>query len=97
MRIIALKTIKDYWTKHSETEQPLKSWYDEVKKADWEKPEDILREFPKARVIKNDRVIFNIKGNRFRLVVAVKYDFKIFYIRFISTHAEYDKINAEEI
>lgn len=97
MRIIALKTIKEFWNKHPETEQQLRAWYDEVKKADWRKPNDLLREFPNVRVIKNDRAIFNIKGNKYRLVIAVKYDFKIVYIRFIGTHKEYDKINAEEI
>lgn len=95
MRIIALKTIKEFWNKHPETEQQLRAWYDEVKKADWRKPNDLLREFPNVRVIKNDRAIFNIKGNKYRLVIAVKYDFKIVYIRFIGTHKEYDKINAE--
>ena len=97
MRIIAQKTIREFWSKHSETEQQLKAWYDEVKKADWSTPNDILKEFPNARVIKNDRAIFNIKGNKYRIVIAVKYDFKIVYIRFIGTHKEYDKINAEEI
>lgn len=97
MRIIALKTIKEFWNKHPETEQQLRAWYDEVKKADWRKPNDLLREFPNVRVIKNDRAIFNVKGNKYRLVIAVKYDFKIVYIRFIGTHKEYDKINAEEI
>lgn len=97
MLIIALKAIKKFWQKHSETERQLKAWYDEVKKADWEKPEDLLREFPNARIIKNDRAIFNIKGNKYLLVIAVKYDFKIVYVRFIGTHTNYDKINAEEI
>ena len=97
MRIIALKTIKEFWRKHSETEQSLKAWFDEVKQADWDSPNDVLADFPNTIVLKNDRLIFKIKGNKYRLVVAVKYEFKIVYIRFIGIHAEYDKINAEEI
>lgn len=97
MRIIALRTIKEFWLNHPETEQPLKSWFDEVKKADWENPNDVVSQFPNVRTIKNDRVVFKIKGNKYRLVAAVKYDFKIVYIRFIGTHSNYDKINAEEI
>jgi len=97
MRIIALKTVKDFWLKHPETEQPLKAWFDEVKKADWKNPNDLVSQFATARTIKNDRVVFKIKGNRYRLIVAIRYDFKIVYVRFIGTHSEYDKINAEEI
>jgi mRNA interferase HigB len=97
MRIIALKTIKEFWRKHSETEQSLKAWFDEVEQADWDSPNDVLADFPNTKVLSNDRLIFKIKGNKYRLVVAVKYEFKIVYIRFIVTHAEYDKINAEEI
>jgi mRNA interferase HigB len=97
MRIIALKTIKEFWRKHSETEQSLKAWFDEVEQADWDSPNDVLADFPNTKVLSNDRLIFKIKGNKYRLVVAVKYEFKIVYIRFIGTHAEYDKINAEEI
>jgi len=97
MRIIALKTIKEFWINHPETEQPLKAWFDEVKKANWETPNDLASQFANVRTIKNDRAVFKIKGNKYRLVAAIKYDFKIAYIRFIGTHAEYDKINAEEI
>lgn len=97
MRIIALKTNKDFWIKHTETEQPLKAWFDEVKKADWENPNDLVSQFATARTTKNDRAVFKIRGNKYRLVIAVKYDFKIVYVRFIGTHSEYDKINTEEI
>jgi mRNA interferase HigB len=97
MQIIALKTIKDFWLKHPETEQPLKAWFDEVKKAEWNNPNELVSQFPMTRIVKNDRAIFKIKGNKYRIVAAIKYDFKIVYIRFIRTHAEYDKINAEEI
>jgi mRNA interferase HigB len=97
MQIIALKSIKNFWLTHPETEQPFKARFDEVKKAEWESPNDLVSQFATARTIKNDRAAFKIKGNKYRLDVAIKYDFKIAYIRFIGTHAEYDKINAEEI
>jgi mRNA interferase HigB len=97
MRVVALKTIKDFWKKHSDSEQQLKAWYDEVIKSEWNKFDDVLKDFPNARIIKNNRIIFNIKGNNYRLIVAVKFEFKILYVRFIGTHAQYDKIKAEEI
>lgn len=83
MRMIALKTIKNFWFNHPETEQPLKSWFDEVKKADWENPNDVISQFPNVRIIKNDRVVFKIKGNKYGLIAAVKYDFRIVYIRLL--------------
>lgn len=97
MRIIAVKTLKLFWQKHNDAEQPLKAWYAEVKAANWRSPAGIKRFYRSASIPGNNRVVFNIKGNSYRLVTAVNYDFKIVYIRFIGTHKEYDKINAEEI
>lgn len=97
MRIIAVKTLKLFWQKHNDAEQPLKAWYAEVKSANWRSPAEIKRFYRSASILGNNRVVFNIKGNSYRLVTAVNYDFKIVYIRFIGTHKEYDKINAEEI
>ena len=97
VRIIAIKTLKDFWIKHKDSEQPLKAWYAEAKNADWKNPADIIKHYRTASILKNKRVVFNIKGNDYRLVTAINYDFKIIYIRFIGTHKEYDKINAEEI
>ena len=97
MRVIAIKAFKDFWVKHNDAEQPLKAWYSEAKKANWKKPADITRQYRTASIIKNNRVVFNIKGNDYRLVTAINYDFKIVYIRFIGSHKEYDKINVEEI
>ena len=75
----------------------MRAWYAEAKKARWQSPQDIKAEYRTASILGNNRVVFNIKGNTYRLVIAVKYEFKIAYVRFIGTHAEYDKIIAEEI
>jgi len=97
MRVISVKTLKLFWEKHPDTESPLRAWYTEAKKARWQGPQDIKTEYRTASILRNNRVVFNIKGNKYRLVVAVKYDFQIVYIRFIGTHAAYDDIRAEEI
>ena len=97
MRIISVKTLRDFWIKYPDSEQPLKAWYSEVKKAIWNNPSEIKKHYRNASIIKDKRVVFNIKGNDYRLVVAIKYKFQIVYIRFIGTHNDYDKINAEEI
>ncbi|MDP2365727.1 MAG: type II toxin-antitoxin system HigB family toxin [Ignavibacteria bacterium] len=97
MRIIAIKRLKDFWNKHPDSEQPLRAWYSEVSKADWKNPSDIIKVYRTASVLLNNRVVFNIKGNDYRLIVAINYTYRIVYIRFIGAHKEYDKINAEEI
>lgn len=97
MRIIARSTLKLFWIKYTDAEQPLKSWFEIVKASIWEKPNDIKEVFRSADILSNNRVIFNIKGNKYRLIVSVKYDLKIVYVRFIGTHVEYDKIDAINI
>ena len=97
MRIIKKKTLRDFWEKHAETEQPLKAWYHDVKKCSWTKSDDILKDFPKARPIKNNRCIFEINQNDYRLIVETHYNRGIIYIRFVGTHEEYDKIDATTI
>jgi mRNA interferase HigB len=97
MRVISVRTLKSFWEKHPDAENALRAWYTEAKKARWKGPQNIKAEYRTASILRNNRVVFNIKGNTYRLVVAVKYDFQIVYIRFIGTHMAYDKINAEEI
>ena len=97
MRIIARSTLKLFWEKYSDSEQPLKTWYEIVKTALWNKPNDIKKTFRSADIIPNDRVVFNIKGNKYRLIVKVKYDFKVIYIRFIGKHSEYNKVDVINI
>jgi mRNA interferase HigB len=99
MRIIARKTLKDFWEKdeHRDAEQPLRAWFAEAKKAVWKRPQDIKNHYRSASIVGGDRAVFNIGGNKFRLVVALKYDFGIAYIRFVGTHRQYDRIKVEEV
>lgn len=97
MRVIAKKILREFWIKHQDCEQQLKSWFREVQKAEWKNPNQIQSEYPSASILKENRVVFNIKGNNYRLIVKINYDYQMAWIRFIGTHAEYDKINANEI
>lgn len=99
MRIIALGTIRKFWEKpqFADSEQPLKSWYALAKKADWSKPADVKKQFRHASVIANNRMVFNIAGNKYRLVVQFNYPYRTGYIRFIGTHEKYDRIEVENI
>jgi len=94
VRVIAVRTLREFWAEHAETEQPLRAWHKEAKKADWKEPIDITSQYGNARIIGNYRAIFKIKGNDYRLVVAIKYDKGLVFIRFVGTHADYDEIDA---
>lgn len=96
MHIISRKTLSDFWANVPETEQPLKSWFAEVQKAEWKNPSDIKEKYRSASILKNNRVVFNICGNKYRLIVRINYGSKTVFIRFVGTHSEYDKIDAEE-
>ena len=97
MRIIARKTLCEYCLKHPEIKSHIDAWYMETKHAAWNSGVDILKDFPKTRLVGKSRIIFDILHNRYRLVVKVNYMSKIVYIRFIGTHKEYDKIKVEEV
>ncbi len=99
MRIIARKTLRQFWEQpgRRDAEQPLKAWIDEAEDADWKRPQDIKDHYRHASFVGHDRVVFNVAGNKYRLIVAVRYDKGIVYIRFLGTHAEYDKIDAREV
>ena len=99
MRIIARKTLREFWKgrRHADAEQPLKSWFKEASDADWKRPSDIKEMFGSASIIGNNRVVFNIAGNKYRLVVKVNYPYRVIYIRFIGTHEQYDNIDASEV
>ena len=97
MRIISKKTLRDFWDKHTDAEQSLKAWHAKTKLANWETSTDIKEDYRNASFVANNRVIFNIKGNKYRLVAAVNYDFGVIYIRFVGSHKEYDKIDATSI
>ena len=97
MRIIAKKILRDFWKQHPDSEHQLKAWYQETSNAEWETPNKIKIEYPTASFLVDNRVVFNIKGNHYRLIVKINYDYQMIWIRFIGTHAEYDKINAKTI
>ena len=97
VHVISKKILVDYYNKHKETKSQLEAWYHEAKNAEWKNPQEIKQKYASASIIGGNRVVFNIKGNKYRLVTIINYQMKIVYIRFIGTHKEYDKINAEEI
>jgi len=97
MRIIAKSTIKQYWQKHPDVESALKAWFYDASRANWKNPNDIKDIYRNASILANNRVVFNIKGNNYRLIVHLRYDLGIVFIRFIGTHAEYDKIDHNTI
>jgi len=97
LRIIAKKILRDYWTIHKDCEEQLKSWYQESSKAEWKNLNEVKAEFPSASILIDNRVVFNIKGNKYRLIVKFNFDYHMIWIRFIGTHSEYDKINANKI
>jgi mRNA interferase HigB len=97
MRIIAISHLRMFWQKFPDAEQALKSWVDEVRHATWNRPADIKDQYRNASFLKNRRVVFNIKGNDYRLVVSVAYRFQAVYVKFVGTHAAYDAIDAETV
>ncbi|KDC66470.1 PF09907 family protein [Bordetella bronchiseptica MBORD624] len=97
MRVIALGTLRQFWEKHPAAEQPLKAWVDEASKARWAQPADIKAQYRSASILKNRRVVFNIKGNDYRLIVAVAFKLGIVYVKFVGTHVEYDRVDAETV
>jgi mRNA interferase HigB len=98
MRVIAIKKLKDFWKSGSaDSEQPLKVWYQIFNQNRFDTPSEIKRLFSSCSFVGDSRVVFNISGNKYRLVVHIRYDIQILYIRFIGTHAQYDKINVKEV
>jgi mRNA interferase HigB len=97
VRVIAKKAFRKFWENHGDCEQQLKAWYHETKKAEWKSPKDIKKEYPSSSILEGNRVVFNVNGNTYRLIVKINYEFQIVWIRFICTHSEYDKINANKI
>ena len=94
MRVIAISTLKEFWGKHPDSEQALKEWYIKTDRAQWESFNDMRKDSNSVDYVKNQRYVFNIKGNNYRLVAAVKFTPKLVYIRFIGTHQEYERIEA---
>ena len=97
MRIISRKKLRDFWQQHPDARSSLEAWYADVKHADWRTPNDIRNTYRNASLVANNRVVFNIKGNKYRLVIAVQYHYGIVYIRFIGSHPEYDQVDVATI
>jgi len=97
MRVFAKKILREFWEKHTDSEHQLKTWYAEALKAKWETPNDVKKDYPKASIVADNRVIFNIKGNKYRMVVKFNYKRGWAFIRFIGTHSDYEKINVTKI
>ena len=94
MRVVKLKTLKEFWEDHADSKGALEVWYRVVKQGKWTCFNDIKKVFRSVDVLQGNRAVFNIKGNTYRLVVLIDYEFHVIFIRFIGTHKQYDKINA---
>lgn len=99
MRVIAKKTLKEFYEQsiYSDSKSSLEACYKEAVKATWNTPNEIKRQYSHASIVGNNRVVFNISGNKYRLIVKINYDAQIIFIRFVGTHEQYDKINVTEI
>ncbi len=97
MRVIAVRNLRDFWEIHSQAEAPLRAWLEEARAAQWQSPADIKARYAHVSILKSRRVVFNIKGNDYRLVVAVAYQFSAVYIKFVGTHQQYDAIDADSV
>jgi len=97
MRIIARRTLREFWERHPDSAQPLRAWYARAKRATWKTPAEAKAAYRNASFVTNNRVVFNIKGTHYRLVVAIDYQYSVMYIRFVGTHREYDHIDAATI
>ena len=97
MRVLSKRTLRDFWKLNPDSEQQLLVWFREASKADWNNPNEIKLQYASASILKNSRVVFNICGNKYRLIVEISFTRKWAFIRFIGTHKEYDKIDANSI
>jgi mRNA interferase HigB len=97
MRVIALRTLRDFWELNADSAAPLRAWYREAIQAEWSSPAAVKAKYGNASILRGNRVVFNIKGNDYRLIVKIHYDRQVVFIRFVGTHAQYDRINAEEV
>ena len=97
MRVIAKSTLKEYWTKNQECEHPLLSWYKVAIKAKWLNFNEVRQQFGTCKIVGNDRIVFKIKGNNYRLIIKISFENQLIWIRFLGTHSEYDLIDAKKI
>lgn len=99
MRIIAFRTIRDFFEKpeYKDSEASLRAWYHDAKSAEWKSSNELKKQYKNASIVGEGRAVFNIKGNSYRLVVAIDYEFQIIFIRFIGTHKQYDRIDVKTV
>lgn len=99
MRVLSRATLREFWEqpKYADSEMPLMAWYDEAKHANWQTPQDVKDLYRNVSFVGNNRVVFNIHGNKYRLITAINYKFSMVYVRFVGTHAEYDKVDAATV
>lgn len=100
MRVIAVSTLKAFWagkSEYADAEKPTLAWYRDTSHADWARPADIKEQFGNASILRDGRVVFNIGGNKYRIVVWINYPYRVVYIRFIGTHTQYHAIDAQTI
>ena len=100
MRILAHKTLRKFWESspaYADAERPLRAWYRFVQRADWASPAEVKEDIGNASILRDGRVVFNIAGNKYRLVAWVNYAHKEVYICFVGTHAQYDEVDAQTI
>lgn len=94
MRVISRRALREFWVLHEDAEQPLRAWFKEAREAEWSSPSDIKARYASASILGDNRVVFDVKGNHYRLVAAVRYDLGIVFVRFVGTHDDYDRIDA---
>jgi mRNA interferase HigB len=97
VRIIAKRTLRAFWKRHPKAKSPLEAWHQEVARADWASPSEGKTQFRSASVLQGNRVVFNIAGSHYRLIVKINYPYRIVYVCFIGTHADYDIVNGTTI
>ena len=100
MRVIALSTLRRFWedkAAYQDAKEPVLAWYRHAVKAQWSSPAEVKRDFASASILRDGRVVFNIAGNKYRLVVWINYAYRVVYVRFVGTHAQYDRIDAQSV
>jgi len=97
MRVIAKKSLRLFWENNLDAEEPLLAWYREVEREDWDTPTNVKAKYGNASIVGGNRVVFNIKGNDYRLVIKINYPYRVVYVRFVGTHTEYDAIDVEQV
>lgn len=97
MRVIARRTLREFWVVHPSAEQPLRAWFSEATAGSWDSPQSIKDRYRHASFVGDNRVVFNIGGNKFRLITHVNYEFGIVYIKYVGTHVDYNRVNPETV